>query len=237
MKNRHAAKEEIAAFVQHELQNLADPAKAKPMAAYMKTEMPFYGVQKQGRTKIARDIKKKFSIESQREYELVVKRLWRMPHREEKYLAIQVAQLYYEFITPGSIALYEKLIREGAWWDFVDNVAIRLVGQVLFSNRKRIQAMTDKWISDEDLWIRRSAIISQIGHKEQTDHRRLFRYCDTCASEGEFFIRKGIGWALREYSYTDPERVVRFLLEAKGRLSGLSYREGAKALRRMGYEI
>ncbi len=237
MRNKHTTQEEIAAFVQHELQNLADPAKAKPMAAYMKTEMPFYGVQKQGRTKIARVIKKKFSIESQREYELVVKRLWRMPHREEKYLAIQVAQMYSEFITPGSIAMYEKLIREGAWWDFVDNVAIRLVGRVLLSNRKMIQVITDKWISDEDLWIRRSAIISQIGHKEQTDYRRLFRYCETCASEIEFFIRKGIGWALREYSYSDPERVVSFLQKTKGRLSGLSYREGAKALRRMGREI
>ena len=227
----------IVSFVQRELKMRTNFAKAEQMAAYMKTEMPFYGVQKPGRTEIARAINSQFNLGTQRDYELAVASLWRLPHREEKYLAIQVAQMHAKFITPESMALYEKLIREGAWWDLVDNVAIRLVGRVFLTNRKTIQVVLDKWISDEDLWIRRTAIISQIGHKHNTDHRRLFRYCVRCASETEFFIRKGIGWALRDYSYTAPDRVLKFLRKNKERLSGLSFREGAKVLHRRGYAI
>jgi 3-methyladenine DNA glycosylase AlkD len=207
------------------------------MAAYMKTDMPFYGVQKAGRSEIARALVSRFDISTQRQYERVVTRLWRLPHREEKYMAVQVAQHYHDFIAPPSLPLYEKLIREGAWWDFVDTIAIRLVGEVLLTCRRTTRALMDEWISDADLWIRRTALISQIGHKERTDHRRLFRYCRQRAAEREFFIRKGIGWALREYSYTAPERVLRFLQENADRLSGLSFREGAKALRRFGYEV
>jgi 3-methyladenine DNA glycosylase AlkD len=111
-KRRNAA--EIAAFVQRELAKRADPAKAAAMAAYMKTNMPFYGVQKPGRTEIAGTLESRFDIRTLRQTEQVVTRLWRLPHRKEKYLAVQVAQRYPACVATPSLPLHAKLIGEGA---------------------------------------------------------------------------------------------------------------------------
>lgn len=237
MSARQSLPDQVADFCRLELQRQANPAKALQMAAYMKTEMPFYGVQKPDRNDIIRSIKKQYPIFENDLYRDVVDRLWRLPHREEKYLAVQLAQSYPKSITQASMDLYERLIREGAWWDFVDDIAIRLVGRVLLDERAEVSKFMDRWVDDNDLWIRRTAIIFQIKHKERTDHRRLFSYCERRSSEAEFFIRKGIGWALREYSKTDPDRVFDFLQRNGDRLSGLSYREGARRLKKLGYDL
>jgi 3-methyladenine DNA glycosylase AlkD len=207
------------------------------MAAYMKTEMPFYGVKKPQRAEIVRSLRKRYEISDIDTYTRVIEALWVLPHREEKYIAIQLAQSYPQLITLVSMALYERLVREGAWWDLVDDVAIRLVGMVLLNNRDQVQASMDRWIGDRNLWIRRAAIISQIKHREMTDHGRLFSYCQQRSHETEFFIRKGIGWALREYSKTDPDRVSEYLARNSDTLSPLSYREGARRLIQLGYDL
>lgn len=124
--------------------------------------------------------------------------------------------------------MYELLIRQGQWWDLVDNIAIKLVGRVLMKERKQMKPILDRWIVDDDLWIRRTAIISQILHKKETDEEQLFRYCLKCKNEKEFFIRKAIGWALRDYSKTNEKPVREFLIQNRDQLSGLSFREGAK---------
>jgi 3-methyladenine DNA glycosylase AlkD len=87
-----------------------------------------------------------------------------------------------------------------------------------------------EWIDDADMWLRRSAIIGQIGHKEATDTELLFDACVSRMHETEFFIRKAIGWALREYAKTDPSAVVAFATEHRNELSGLSFREATKHL-------
>lgn len=207
------------------------------MAAYMKTSNPFYGVQKPQRTPVANAVKRRFEIADIEQYRAVVETLWAMPHREEKYLAIHVARLYPQYVNAASVPLYERLIREGAWWDFVDELAIHLVGRVLLEQRSKLKPLFYKWIRDDDLWIRRTAILAQIGHKERTDQRMLFDYCLRCAGESEFFIRKAVGWALREYSRFAPDAVQDFIVQNRERLSALSVREGAKRLRRAGYVV
>ncbi len=207
------------------------------MAAYMKTDMPFYGVPKPERDRIASTIKSRFSLTSHNAYEQVVKSLWALPHREEKYLAIHIARLYDGFVTPESLPLYKQLIQEGGWWDFVDEIAIQLVGRVLYRYRSAVSPSMDAWINDQDMWLRRTALLSQIHHKDDTDARRLFGYCRQTAAETAFFIRKAIGWALRDYSATAPEQVRTFLLHNRARLSSLSFREAAKRLRRQGYTL
>lgn len=168
-------------------------------------------------------------------YERAVASLWALPHREEKYLAIRIARRYADFINPRSLALYKRLIREGAWWDFVDEIAIHLVGRVLYHHRSVASPILDAWISDRDMWLRRTALLSQIHHKEDTDTQRLFGYCLQTADETAFFIRKAIGWALRDYSATAPERMLTFLSHNRERLSSLSFHEAAKRLSRYGY--
>lgn len=226
--------QKLTEFVQRELAARADAGRAPGMAAYMKTDMPFYGVMVKGRREIRREILRRFPITNRRDYKRAVLALWRLPHREEKYMAIGLASACEEFIDVKSLALYERLIREGAWWDFVDSVAIDLVGGALKKAPRELYPVMDRWIDDEHLWIRRTAIIAQNSFKADTDARRLFRYCLGRADEKEFFIRKAIGWALREYSYAKPEAVRDFLVAHREELSGLSYREGAKRLIRVG---
>ena len=222
--------DELVEYVQSELTRLADPDKAPQMAAYLKTDMPFYGVPTPDRRQIGRHLKREFAPESATEYRATVETLWELPHREEKYLAIDVARAHPGFITFGQLDLYQKLIVEGAWWDFVDTIASGIIGRVLLNDRTRMRPVLDEWIDCDDLWLRRTAIISQLEHKDATDSGMLFDYCLRRAFEKEFFIRKAIGWALRQYARTDPEAVTGFLLEHREQLSGLSFREAAKHL-------
>jgi 3-methyladenine DNA glycosylase AlkD len=224
----------LVRFVRKELRAAADPPQAVVMARYMKTTTPFLGVQQPARKPIYREMKRRFSPANRREYEAAVLALWGLPHREEKYAAIELARQHVDSITLDSLPLYERMIREGAWWDLVDDPAAHLVGRVLLAERRPAKRILDRWIDDPDLWIRRTAILAQLRHKDQADAACLFRYCLRRAHETEFFIRKAIGWALRQYSYTDPDAVKTFLLKNRERLSGLSYREGAKRLIRAG---
>lgn len=119
---------------------------------------------------------------------------------------------------------------EGAWWDLVDDVAANLVGALLLGHRAAMRPVMEAWVDDDDMWRRRTAILSQLRHRDQTDAEMLFDFCRRRAHETEFFIRKAIGWALREYSKTDPGAVAAFLRRHGDELSGLSRREAAKHL-------
>lgn len=225
---------ELARFVTTRLRAAADPAKAGPMQAYMKTNMPYYGVQKPAAVPIYREMKRRFVPASRRQYEAGMRALWGLGHREEKYAAIEFAGQHPQLITSASLRLYERWVRDGAWWDLVDAIAVGLVGHVLLNERDATRSVIERWIDDDDLWIRRTALLAHNRHKKQTDHRQLFDHCLRRAAESEFFIRKAIGWALRQYSYANPQAVRRFLLANRKRLSGLSFREGAKGLARAG---
>ncbi len=218
----HAASSGLAAA--------ADPEKAGPMAAYLKTNMPFYGVQKAGRTPIMRKLKLEFPPQDRDEYELASLALWRLEHREEKYLAIGYARAFDEFVVFDSIPLYEGMITEGAWWDLVDGVASWLVGGVLLAERNRTEPVMRSWITGDDMWLRRTSIICQLGHKADTDTALLADACTANLPDTEFFIRKAIGWALREYAKTDPDWVRGYVDRHRDDLSGLSCREATKHL-------
>ncbi|MFM7202624.1 MAG: DNA alkylation repair protein [Myxococcota bacterium] len=210
------------------LQSLANPQKAPEMQAYMKTQMPFYGVPAPERARLLAQLKSAEPIRSPEVYESVVRQLWALPHREEKYMAIAVARSAPNFIKTEALPLYEHMIRSGAWWDFVDELAQHLVGTALAAEPERVYPVLDAWILHDDLWLRRTALLAQNRLRIHTDETRLFRYVLTCAHEKEFFIRKGIGWALREYAYVHPERVESFVHAHQQQLSGLSVREALK---------
>lgn len=220
----------MVSFVRAELAKLADPARAVPMAAYMKTEMPFYGVPKPGRVPIAREVKAKFPPVDAEDYRRKVLALWGLPHREEKYLAIGYAWTFPEHVVFSQVDLFERMIVEGAWWDFVDELASPIVGKIVLEDRVLMRPVLEQWVDGSDMWLRRTAILCQNRHKRQTDQAMLFDFCLRRSDEKEFFIRKAIGWALREYARTRPNEVRRFLAEHGDELSGLSRREAAKHL-------
>lgn len=215
-------------FVQSALAERANPEKAEGMQAYMKADMPFYGVQKPARKEILRHIVREFPPRSRDEYVDLATALWELPHREEKYLAEAVAVAFPDFIVPASLPLYTRFIVEGAWWDLVDEAATHMIRELVIRHPGETWPIVDTWIDHDDLWLRRSAIICQVGAKEKTDAERLFRFCAARAHEKEFFIRKAIGWSLREYARTEPGAVAAFVAEHEDELSGLSYREATK---------
>jgi len=215
-------------YVQEALAAKANPAKAEGMQAYMKTKMPSYGVQKPGRTEVLGHLRREFAPVDRDGYQDLVTALWELPHREEKYLAQGVAVMFSQFIVPDSLPLYHRFIVEGAWWDFVDETATHLIRELVLDHPREIWPTVDDWNDQDDMWLRRTSIICQIGAKERTDEERLFRFCEKRMHEQEFFIRKAIGWALREHAKTDPAAVARFASEHRRDLSGLSFREATK---------
>lgn len=217
-------------FIRKRFAALANASNARAMAAYMKTDMPFYGIKKPDRVPVLREMDRMFPIHTRDDYKQAIESLWSLSHREEKYAAIHVAVKHKQFIVPMMLPLYRRMIVEGGWWDLVDDIAIRLVGTLAMKHRELMNPKLDRWIEDNNMWIRRSAIICHVKHKEHTDHERLFRYCRNRAHEKEFFIRKAIGWALREYAHTAPSRVRAFLARHRASLSGLSFREAARHL-------
>ena len=200
------------------------------MAAYLKTSMPFYGVQKPGRVPIVKGLAADFAPPDRAGYEAMVDALWELPHREEKYVAIGYAKAFPEYIDLGSMPLYERLIVDGAWWDLVDDVAIKLVGGALEADHDAVEPVIRSWISHGDLWLRRTSIICQVGHKSGADVALLGDACAPNLADTDFFIRKAIGWALRDHARTDPAWVRAFVDEHRDEMSGLSVREATKHL-------
>lgn len=225
---------DLIKFVKAELNKRKDPQRAEKMAAYMKTDMFFYGVGSDARKEVFKAIKKNFKFNTFTEHQKAVLVLWEQDSREEKYLAVSLAQAHRDYIRFSALKNYRKMIIEGAWWDFVDELAIHLVGALLAKEPDKMYPVMDKWIEDKNMWIRRSAILSQNRFKDKTDETRLYSYCLKCAAENDFFIRKAIGWSLREYSKTAPTSVKKFLQENEHLFSGLSLREGARILKKNG---
>ena len=205
------------------LAELANPAKAPDMQAYMKSEMPFRGVQKPARVALARAVFVDLAdFETWRDTILT---LWReASFREERYMALAVAgdRRYRAFRTPAALPLYEELIVTGAWWDFVDEVAAGLLGELL----PAVAPVLREWSVDEDMWKRRAAIIAQVRRKRETDFALLTDCIEPNRGDREFFIRKAIGWSLRAYAWVEPEAVIAYC--ATHELSPLSRREALK---------
>ena len=213
--------------IRRELAARADPAKAPEMQAYMKSEMPFLGVQKPGRREVARIVFPAHPLDGFEAWRDTVLLLWReATYREERYLAIALARdsRYRSHRSAAALPMYEELIVTGAWWDYVDEVAIRLVGELELGFLR-------SWAIDPDMWKRRTAIIAQIARKDGTDAQLLFDCIEPNRGDREFFIRKAIGWALREYSKVDPDAVERYC--ATRELSSLSRREALRILDRI----
>jgi 3-methyladenine DNA glycosylase AlkD len=210
--------------LRRELAARADPAKAPAMQAYMKSRMPFLGVQKAGRVEVARTVFPAYPLDGFEPWRDTVLRLWReATYREERYLAIALARYHRAHHTMAALPLYEELIVTGAWWDFVDEVAIRLVGEL------EVGSFLRDWAVDPDLWKRRTAIIAQVTRR--ADAQLLFDCIEPNRADREFFIRKAIGWALRDHSKVDPDGVERYC--ATHELSALSRREALRNLDRI----
>ena len=201
------------------------------MRAYMRSDMAYLGVQKAGQTAVYREVFPRFPLESAEEWRDTIRALWRgATHREERYAAIALAEHrpYRAYQTLDALPLYEEPIVDGAWWDYVDVVAGHLVGDLLRANPAQMNRTVREWSRSESMWKRRSAIICQLGFKRETDLKLLYHCIEPNLGDSGFFIRKAIGWALRQYAWTDPDEVRRYVRANEKRLSPLSRREALK---------
>ncbi|MFD9895977.1 DNA alkylation repair protein [Amycolatopsis sp. NPDC059027] len=226
------ADQRLISAVRNGLAALADPVKAPAMRAYMKSAMPYRGVPKPPRAGLLKLILAEHVLPDRETFAATVRALWHeAEYREERYAAIDLTghRAYRHWQGPELLGLYEEMIVTGAWWDYVDELAARRVGPILRGAPAAVTPVLRAWAIDPDLWRRRTAIICQLGAKEATDTELLARAVEASIGEKEFFLRKGIGWALRDYAKTAPGWV-RSFVDDHPELSGLSRREALKHL-------
>ncbi|HEV2953110.1 MAG TPA: DNA alkylation repair protein [Candidatus Dormibacteraeota bacterium] len=213
----------------------ADPERAPRMRAYMKSSMPYRGVAAPALHKICRDLFRQHPLNGFEAWQATVLNLWHgAEFREDRYAAIDLTgdRLYRSHQTPAALPLYEELIVSGAWWDYVDTVAVDRIGPILRSHPAEVQPMMLDWSRSEHLWKRRTSIICQVGARAHVDWDLLRSCIEPNLADRDFFVRKAIGWALRQFARSQPEVVAGYVGELGPRLSPLSRREATKHLSR-----
>ncbi|THD35235.1 MAG: DNA alkylation repair protein [Sphingomonas sp.] len=217
--------------VRRALQVVADPARAPAMQAYMKSEMPYLGVSTVPRRAALKAVFAGIEWPDAAAWQTDVLALWRgATFREERYAAVELAALKSarRFHTIDALPMYEEMIVTGAWWDHVDEIATHRLWTILQNDRAAMRKAMLGWSTDADMWKRRSAIICQVPAKAATDLDLLYTCIEPSIGRSQFFLRKAIGWALRQYAWTDPDEVARYVAANADRLSGLSQREALK---------
>lgn len=220
--------EDIVADVRAALAPLADPGKAAGMAAYMKGRFAFLGVQTPARRRATRAAIRGFAGEPL----AAAGRLWAAPEREFQYVACDLLGQHAPRLSGAALDGLLNLVSAKSWWDTVDALAHVIGG--LVRRERSLVVRIDQLLAARDFWRRRVALLHQLGWGADTDRARLFGYCLRLAGEKEFFIRKAIGWALRDYAWHDPAAVQAFLARHGAELSPLSRRQAEKNLAKPG---
>jgi 3-methyladenine DNA glycosylase AlkD len=230
---------ELAARLRARLEAIADPALAPAMRAYMKSAMPFLGVPTPARRKAVTDALRGSACRSAQALSELVLLLWReATHREERYAALDLLRLtaHRRLLSEELLPLARVLLDGAKWWDLNDELSGRLLPRLLLASPSRLKPLLRAWASGPDLWDRRAAMLAQRGLKGAQFDAVLFYECilpsvGDPAFGREFFICKGMGWALRERSYEAPDEVLAFCEEYGDRLSPLTRREALRVLR------
>jgi 3-methyladenine DNA glycosylase AlkD len=205
------------------------PQRALAMRAYMRDQFEFLGIGTPERRALAKPLLKTLAGSGADALLDQATQLWALPQREYQYVALDLLAMHWKELNPEHIPPLLTLAQNKSWWDSVDGVA-SIVNKTLRHNHDYM----DTAIEHENLWIRRIALLHQLGWRDKVDTQRLFNYTLMRAHEKEFFIQKAIGWALRDYAHHAPQTVLAFITKQKTRLSPLSYREANKHLQQTG---
>ncbi|MGW0118611.1 DNA alkylation repair protein [Streptomyces sp. NPDC003327] len=206
-----------------------NPFRAQEMVAYMKGAAPFLGIRTPERRALSRAVLDGVPSPDENDCAAVALRCFALPEREYHYFAVDYLRRHVRRCSSAFLPVAHHLVTTDSWWDTVDHLAAHVVGGLVAADPALVTHM-DAWIDDEDLWVARTALLHQLRFKEDTDADRLFAYCLRRASHPDFFVRKAIGWSLREYAKTAPGEVRAFVAAHGSRLSPLSVREALKNL-------
>ncbi len=199
------------------------------MKKYMKNKFDFYGIKSPLRKELSKSFIKMENIPGITEIESIIKALWNEPERELQYFAMELLSKYSKNADTHAIELFEYMIINKSWCDTVDYIAVNLVGKHFNKFPELTLPLSNKWATSNNIWLQRTSILFQLKYKSKTDLPLLFKYILMHSKSKEFFIRKAIGWALREYSKTDPNTIINFV--NSNNLSGLSTREALKRIK------
>ncbi|WP_026907613.1 DNA alkylation repair protein [Paucisalibacillus globulus] len=202
------------------------PENARQMENYMKNHFPFFGIKTPERRKITTQFLKETGLSKQPFNSEFVLELWEKDEREYQNIALDYIEIKLQNISKEHISLLEKLITTKSWWDTVDMLAQKPIGKIAADSSEVIHESIEDWSTNENMWLRRTSILFQLKYKEKTDEELLYKYIKRNTDSKEFFIQKAIGWALREYSKTNPNSVRTFIQQ--NALAKLSIREGSK---------
>lgn len=211
------------------LKGLGDETIAHNQAKYMRDRFPFFGLMNGTREKYWKEFQE---IEGKIDKNKVVefaKECIQFPEREMWYIAMQVLKNNKKKLKPEDLIFIKDMLVKSDWWDIVDSLASNCIGAICI-NFPELRHEVNSWIHDENFWLRRTAIIYQLGYGVKTDEEVLYKHILLTCNEKEFFIRKAIGWALRSYSKINPESVRNFIEINQYELSNLSIKEGSKYL-------
>lgn len=217
-------------LLERSLRAIADADRSVEMAAYLKNQFPMLGVATPQRRQALKDSLNTRTVPSHDELIAAVDRLFDLPEREFHYCAVDLARRWQSVLGADDLPWLGSLVSTRSWWDTVDALAVHPVGHVVRDDPAAARATLDQWAVSDDLWLNRTAILHQLLFKADTDAQQLFEYCDLHAASSEFFHRKAIGWALRQYARTNPDAVVDYVNERRSILSGLTIREALKHL-------
>lgn len=208
------------------LRELADPARAEPMSAYMRHQFPFWGIRASPRRAMVREVDRRLPLLSDAELRRLVGRAWAEPEREWQYAALDLLVRYRRRLGIDWLDELETLVQAKSWWDTVDVLAPQLIGEILRRHPEEVPPRLAHWLESDNIWLQRTALIFQLKYGAETVEDWLFAAVTRLAGSGEFFVQKGAGWALRQYSRVAPERVRTFVASQK--LAPLTVREGTK---------
>jgi 3-methyladenine DNA glycosylase AlkD len=224
-------KPELLLQLRSRLKRVADAEKAPQMQKYMKSSMPYLGVSAPLARKVFKETFASLQFNEENAYRETILAIFRNARfREEWYAAVALCELRpcKALQTPETLSLYEEMIVTAAWWDVVDALASHCVGDLLRRYSRPIRKDMLRWSRSENMWKRRTSIICQLGFKADTDLALLYSCIEPSLGSKEFFLRKAIGWALRQYAWTNAAEVRRYVRAHKNDLSALSMREALK---------
>ena len=228
-----------ASFAAH-----ADAARAPAMRAYMKSAMPYRGIATPLRRELTASAVRAHPLPDTASLANAMRTLWRgAQYREERYAALELARTgaHARLFDLSLLPVYQEMLISGAWWDYCDDISGTALARLLREQPRTMKPLLKRWARGDDLWLRRAAMLCQRRMKDGVD-AKLFYDCilpsiGNGRFAGEFFIRKGIGWALRERSYAAPDEVMAFLREYEPQLSPLTQREAMRVMARRAERI
>jgi len=222
---------DIVTEIDRELRARGTPERAQQEQRYLKSTLEHYGTTMPAIRSVAKTVRRQYAELDHDDLVTLAGALWATPVHERRMVTVELLDLYADRLRPTDMAFLERLLRESRTWALVDSLAASVVGGLIERHPTSV-AILDRWATDDDFWIRRSALLALLIalRKGKGDFERFSRYADAMLDEKEFFIRKAIGWVLRDTARKRPDMVYEWLLPRATRASGVTLREAIKPL-------